>query len=107
MKNVQVAEFGVEQVAVVEAADPIPGKGEVLIATEAATINPADFAVGGGVDPTVIGSRVLGFGLWFESLRGTQAVLVTLPVGNVVLAPRACHPPSSPRSNWPPLAASP
>jgi hypothetical protein len=44
MKTVQVGEFGVEHVKVAEAADPSPGQGEVLIATEAATINPADFA---------------------------------------------------------------
>ena len=117
MKAVQVGEFGVEHVTVAEVTDPSPGHGEVLIATEAATINPADFAVvtgavaarlpwgsappytpgwdlagrvvaaGEGVSPSVIGSRVLGFSLWFESLRGTQAALVALPVGNVVPAP--------------------
>jgi NADPH:quinone reductase len=117
MKAVQVVEPGVEHVAVAEVADPSPGQGEVLIATEAATINPADFAVvsgavtarlpwgsapphtpgwdlvgrvmaaGDGVSPSVIGSRVLGFSLWFESLRGTQAAMVALPIGNVVPAP--------------------
>jgi NADPH:quinone reductase len=117
MKAVQVAEFGVEQVTVAEVADPSPGQGEVLIATEAATINPADFAVvtgtaaarlpwgsappytpgwdlvgrvvatGEGVSPSVTGSRVIGFSLWYESLRGTQATLVALPIGNVVPAP--------------------
>jgi len=117
MKAVQVGEFGVDQLNVLEVADPRPGHGEVLIATEAATINPADFAVttgaaaarlpwgsappytpgwdlvgrivaaGDGVDPSVIGSRILGFSLWFESLRGTQASLVALPIGNVVRAP--------------------
>jgi len=117
MKAVQAAEFGVEHVTVAEVADPSPGQGEVLIATEAATINPADVAVvtgaasprlpwgsgppytpgwdlagrvvaaGEGVSPSVIGSRVLGFSLWFESLRGTQAALVALPIGNVVPAP--------------------
>jgi NADPH:quinone reductase len=117
MKTVQVGEFGIERVKVAEAADPSPGQGEVLIATEAATINPADFAVatgvvaarlpwgsappftpgwdlvgrvvaaGEGVGPSVIGSRVLGFSLWFESLRGTQAALVALPIGNVVPVP--------------------
>ena len=117
MKVVQVGEFGVEHVTVAEVADPSPGQGEVLIATEAATINPADFAVvtgavaarlpwgcappytpgwdlvghvvaaGEGVNPSVIGSRVLGFSLWFESLRGTHAGLVALPIGNVVPAP--------------------
>jgi len=117
MKAVQAGEFGVGHVTVAEVADPAPGQGEVLIATEAATINPADFAVatgavgarlpwgsgppytpgwdlagrvvaaGVGVSPSVVGSRVLGFSLWFESLRGTQAALVALPIGNVVPAP--------------------
>ena len=117
MKAVQAAEFGVEHVTVAEVADPSPGHGEVLIATEATTVNPADFAVvtgavsarlpwgsgppytpgwdlagrivaaGEGVSPSVIGSRVLGFSLWFESLRGTQAALVALPIGNVVPVP--------------------
>jgi NADPH:quinone reductase len=117
VRAVHVEVFGVEHVEIVEVADPSPGHGEVLIATEAATINPADFAVttgavaarlpwgsappytpgwdlvgrivatGEGVDPAVVGSRILGFSLWFESLRGTQASLVALPIGNVVPAP--------------------
>ena len=44
-------------------------------------------ATGDGVHPAVVGSRILGFSLWFESLRGTQASLVALPIGNVVPAP--------------------
>jgi NADPH:quinone reductase len=117
MKAVHVTAFGAEHLTVAAVSDPSPGHGEVLIATEAATINPADFAVvtgavaarlpwgsappytpgwdlvgrvvavGGGVDGSVIGSRVVGFSLWFESLRGTQAELVALPIGNVVPAP--------------------
>ena len=117
MKTVLVREFGPEHLEVTEVTDPRPGRGEVLIATEAATINPADFAAvtgavagrlpwgsappytpgwdlvgrvvatGDSVDPSVIGSRVLGFSLWFESLRGTQAALVALPIGNVVPVP--------------------
>jgi NADPH:quinone reductase len=117
VKAVQIAEFGLEHIQVTEVADPSPGLGEVLVSTEAATVNPADFAVvtgavlgrlpwgsaspytpgwdlvgrvlavGAGVDPAVVGSRILGFSLWFESLRGTQAALVALPLGNVVPAP--------------------
>jgi NADPH:quinone reductase len=113
---VHITAFGVEHVTVAEVPDPSPGHGEILIATEAATINPADFAVatgavaarlpwasappytpgwdlvgrvlavGEGVDASAIGSRVLGFSLWFESLRGTHAELVALPIGNVVPA---------------------
>jgi NADPH:quinone reductase len=117
MKAVQVREPGVDHLKVAEAADPAPGQGEVLIATEAATINPADYAVvsgavaarlpwgssppytpgwdlvgrvvaaGEGIDSSILGSRVLGFSLWFESTRGTQASLVALPIGNVIPAP--------------------
>ena len=117
MKAVQVEEPGVENLQVAESADPVPGPGEVLIATEAATINPADAAVVNGtvaarlpwaasppytpgwdlvgrivgvgpcVRPSVVGTRVIGFSLWFESVRGTQSSLVTLPVGNVVEVP--------------------
>jgi NADPH:quinone reductase len=114
MKAVQVGQFGDEQLKAAEVADPAPGQGEVLIVTEAATVNPVDFAlatgavaprlprgasppytpgwdlvgrvvgIGESVHPSVIGSRVLGFSLWFESLRGTQASLVILPIGNTV-----------------------
>ena len=117
MKAVLVEQFGVEHLKVAEAPDPAPGQGEVLVATEAATVNPADAAVvtgavasrlpsgaappytpgwdlvgrvvevGVSVDRSLIGSRVLGFSLWFETIRGTQASLVALPVGNVVAAP--------------------
>jgi NADPH:quinone reductase len=117
MKAVQVREFGIEHVTVVEAADPSPGQGEVLIATEAATVNPADAAVvtgaaaprfargavgpytpgwdlvgtitacGDGVSESLVGTRVVGFSLWYESFRGTQASAVALPIGNVVPAP--------------------
>jgi NADPH:quinone reductase len=122
VKAVQASAFGVEHVQVADVADPRPGQGEVLIATEAATINPADFAlvtggvaprlpwgsappytpgwdlvgrvaaVGDGVSPAVVGTRVIGFSLWFESLRGTQAALVAMPVGNVVPAPDGVPP---------------
>jgi NADPH:quinone reductase-like Zn-dependent oxidoreductase len=52
MKSVKVGQFGVEHLKVAEVPDPTPGQGEVLIATEAATINPADFAlVTGAVAP--------------------------------------------------------
>jgi NADPH:quinone reductase len=45
LRAVQVAQFGVEHVRLAEAADPVPGAGEVLIRTEAATINPADLGI--------------------------------------------------------------
>jgi NADPH:quinone reductase len=117
MKAVQVEKYGVENLRVAEISDPTPGRGEVLIATEAATINPADAAVvsgaavsrlpwgatvpyvpgwdlvghivdvGTSVDRAIVGTRIIGFSLWFESIRGTQASLVALPVGNVVAVP--------------------
>ena len=119
MKAVQVREFGIEHIRVAEVADPSPGRGDVLIATEAATVNPADFAVitgaaaaplpwvrsalhtgwelvgrvvaaGEGVGPSVIGSRVLG-----GSACGSRACV----------APRPPWSAGSP-SNSPPLAAS-
>jgi NADPH:quinone reductase-like Zn-dependent oxidoreductase len=48
MKALQLREFGVEHMQVATVADPSPGQGEVLIATEAATVNPADFALASG-----------------------------------------------------------
>jgi NADPH:quinone reductase-like Zn-dependent oxidoreductase len=45
LQAVQVERFGVENLKVQEVADPVRGPGEVLIATEAATINPADLAI--------------------------------------------------------------
>jgi NADPH:quinone reductase len=117
MRAVRVEEFGLDKVQVRDLPDPVPGMGEVLISTEAATINPADAAVasgtavqrfppgaigpftpgwdlvgaitscGDGVDRSLVGTRVLGFSLWFESFRGTHASMVALPLGNVVPAP--------------------
>jgi NADPH:quinone reductase len=114
MHAVRAEQFGLDKVQVRELPDPTPGMGEVVIATEAATINPADAAVvsgaaaprfprgaagpftpgwdlvgtvnacGDGVDSSLIGERVLGFSLWFESFRGTQASQVALPLGNIV-----------------------
>jgi NADPH2:quinone reductase len=91
MHAVRLAKFGVENIHVEEVADPRAARGEVLIGTEAATINPADqmmvaggmasflppgitapytpgwdlagrvVAVGDGVDASMVGSRVVGF----------------------------------------------
>jgi NADPH2:quinone reductase len=122
MRAVRVEQFGIDKLQVRDLPDPVPGVGEVLVATEAATINPADAAVasgaaaprfppgasgpytpggdlvgtvvacGDGVDRSLIGSRVLGFSLWFESFRGTHASLVAIPIGNVVPAPSDLSP---------------
>lgn len=117
MQAVQVERFGIENLKVQEVADPVPGPGEVLIATEAATINPADLAIvtgtaasrfppeavppyipgwdlvgqvagsADGADNTMNGARVVGFTNWFRTGRGTQASVVALPAANVVIAP--------------------
>lgn len=109
MRAVQVTQFGIEHLRVGQLPDPSAGPGEVLIATEAATINAADLGIvtgtaaprfppgttapytpgwdlavrvltcGDGVDPALTGSRVVGFSIWFVTGRGTQASLVTLP----------------------------
>jgi NADPH:quinone reductase len=117
MQEVQVTRFGIEHLRVGRLPDPSPGPGEVLIATEAATINPADLGIvtgaaaarfppgaaapytpgwdlaghvlacGDGVDPALAGSRVVGFTIWFVGGHGTQASLVALPASDVVAAP--------------------
>lgn len=117
MRAVRFTEFGIDNLAVEELEDPVAAQGEVLIATEAATINPADFAVvsgaaapgfpptfappytpgwdlagrvtavGDGVDTGLIGKHVVGFSPWFAAAHGTQASLVALPVENIAVAP--------------------
>jgi NADPH:quinone reductase len=117
VRAVRVEQFGIDNVQVRDLPDPAPGAGEVLIATEAATVNPSDKAVvtgaaaprfppgaagpytpgwdlvgtisacGDGISGSLVGTRVVGFSLWFESFRGTQASAVALPIGNVVPAP--------------------
>jgi NADPH:quinone reductase len=117
MRVVRVPKFGVEDLVVAEADDPRPAGGEVLIATEAATINPSDAgivsgamasrfppgleppytpgwdlagrvaAVGDGVNASLVGQRVVGFSVWFVTGRGTQASMVALPATDVTVAP--------------------
>ncbi len=117
MRAVRFSEFGIANLNVEEIADPTAGAGEVLIAVEAATINPADVAVvtgaaapgfpatfrppytpgwdlagrvialGDGADTALLGARVVGFSMWFAAAQGTQASLVALPVENVAVAP--------------------
>ena len=107
---------GPDSVEVIELPDPTPGAGEILVATQAATINPVDSgivsggmtghfpasssapwvpgwdlagtvtAVGAGVDSAWIGKTVLGFSGWFVAAHGTQAGLVALPLANVAAA---------------------
>ena len=110
---------GPDSIEVLELPDPAPAAGEVLVATEAATLNPADAgvvsgaltqrfpagsrppyipgwdlagtvtAVGEGVDSALIGRQVLGYSQWFAAAHGTQAGLVALPLDQVAAASRA------------------
>jgi NADPH2:quinone reductase len=96
-----------------ELPDPVAGPGELLIAVEAASIAPVDRgavetgygdkmpgpapwilgwdlagsvqAVGAGVEPELVGRRVLGFSQWFKGGPGTQASMVVLPRDNVAV----------------------
>ena len=100
-----------------ELPDPVAGPGELLIAVEAASIAPVDRgavttgygdkmpgtapwilgwdlagtvrAVGTGVEPGLVGRRVLGFSQWFKGGPGTQASLVVLPRDNVAVVSEA------------------
>jgi NADPH:quinone reductase-like Zn-dependent oxidoreductase len=116
MRAVRLSAWGIENIHVEDAADPVPAAGEILIATEASSINPADvgmvtgqFAswlpesisapytpgwdlagrivgVGEGVDASLVGTRAVGFSNWVEAGHGTQASLVALPRTDVAVA---------------------
>lgn len=116
MRAVHLNNWGIANIHVEDAADPTPAAGEVLIATEAAAINPADvgmvtgqfaawlpasitapytpgwdvagriIGVGEGVDASLTGSRAVGFSNWVGTGRGMQASRVVLPCGNVAAA---------------------
>ena len=107
---------GPDSIEVLELPDPAPAAGEVLVATEASTLNPADgavvsgamtshfptgsqppyvpgwdlagtvTAVGEGVDSALVGRQVLGYSQWFATAHGTQAGLVALPLDQVAAA---------------------
>jgi NADPH:quinone reductase-like Zn-dependent oxidoreductase len=109
---------GPDSIEVLDLPDPAPAAGEVLVATEAATLNPADnalvsgalaerlagrfdppyipgwdlagtvTAVGEGVDPALIGKQVLAFSPWFSTAHGTQAGRVALPLEQIAVASR-------------------
>jgi NADPH2:quinone reductase len=114
MRAVVLPETGsVDNLELRELPDPEAGQGEVLIAVEAASINPVDRsaadpgfgekmprqapwilgwdlagkiqAVGEGVEADLIGRRVLGFSQWLKGGPGTQASFVVLPRDNVAL----------------------
>ncbi len=107
---------GPDSIEVLELPDPVPAAGEVVVATEAATVNPADYglvsgalagrvagrfeppyipgwdlagtvtAVGEGVDPGLVGTQVLGYSPWFATAHGTQAGRVALPLEQIAAA---------------------
>lgn len=106
---------GPEVLDVREVADRTVGAGEVLVRVQAASINPIDIAawsgklpipdgfappwiagwdvagtvsaVGGGVDPALVGKVVVGFSPWFAAGNGTHASLVALPLDAIAVAP--------------------
>jgi len=123
MKSVSFATFGgPEVIEVIEEADPVAGPGQVLVAVEAASINPVDVtvlsgavaqkmpegatppyvvgwdlaghvtAVGDGVDPALVGSYVVGFVPWFKKGRGSQSSLVVLDQDQFAEAPDTISP---------------
>lgn len=68
MRAVRLNESGLDYIRVDEVADPRPMAGDVLIATEATTINPADMAVvsgaaAAGFPPTIRVPYTLGWNL--------------------------------------------
>jgi NADPH:quinone reductase len=117
MRAVRFTEFGIGNLQVAEVTGPAPAAGEVLIATEAATINPADAAIvtgaaadrfprgvtppytpgwdlagrvmasGDDVGEALIGAQVVGLSVWYATAQGTQASEVALPVASVAVAP--------------------
>jgi NADPH:quinone reductase len=116
MRAVHLEAWGIDNIQLVQAADPRPPAGGVVIETEAASINPADLAmvtgkfaswlpasirapytpgwdlagriveVGDGVDAALVGSRAVGFSNWVDAGLGTQASRVALPLTNVATA---------------------
>ncbi|MCU1513197.1 MAG: putative oxidoreductase [Microbacteriaceae bacterium] len=113
---------GPGKLEVIELPDPVARAGEVLVAVQAATINPVDSgalagnfgtrmpaprdgrwivgwdlagrvtAVGAGVDDSLVGRYVLGFSQWFGTSNGTQASVVALPLENVAVADESISP---------------
>ncbi|MER7986269.1 NADP-dependent oxidoreductase [Streptomyces noursei] len=115
MRAIQIDRFGPPDVLdLVEAPEPEPGPGEVLIRTVATSLNPVDDktregAIGEGTPPLPMtlgwdlagivvdggdsglraGERVIAMSHQLGSGRGTWADLVALPAPAVAVAPRA------------------
>lgn len=121
MRAVTFREFGgPDVIEVVDLPDRTAEPGQVLVAVEAASINPIDsgvrsgrvgppdgvtapyivgwdlaghiVAVGDGVDPGLIGSYVVGFSPWFAGGNGTQASLIALGPEQFAVAPDSIPP---------------
>jgi NADPH:quinone reductase-like Zn-dependent oxidoreductase len=112
---------GLDALELREIPDAVAGSGEVAIAVEAASINPVDrgavlrgygekmpgpapwvlgwdlagtvLAVGEGVEPDLVGRRVLGFSQWFKGGPGLQRSQVALPRDNIAVVDEAIAPP--------------
>ena len=120
MRAVTFAEYGgPDVIKVIDLPDRTAGPGEVLVAVEAASINPVDVtvrsggaaakagtppfivgwdlaghivAVGEGVDAGLIGTYVLGFSPSFDGNNGTQASLAALGPEQWAIAPESIPP---------------
>jgi NADPH:quinone reductase-like Zn-dependent oxidoreductase len=112
-KAITLSGVGVESLQLTEIPDTLVGPGEVLIAVDAASINPVDrsavdpgfgdkmpgespwilgwdlagtvTAVGPGAEPELVGRRVLGFSQWLKGGPGLQRSQVALPRDNVAV----------------------
>ena len=105
MQAVQVERFGVENLKVQEVADPVPGPGEVLIETEAATINPADLAIVTGTaasrfPPEAVAPYIPGWDLVGQVVRSGDGVDNTSTVPGWSGSPTGSRPVAGPRLPW-------
>lgn len=115
MRAIQIDRFGTPDVLrIVDAPEPEPGPGDVLIRTVATSINPVDdktregaigegapvlpmtlgwdlagIVVDGGSSGLPAGERVVAMSHQLSSGRGTWADLVALPAQAVAVAPRS------------------
>lgn len=115
MRSIQIDRFGTPDVlGMIDAPEPEPGPGDVLIRTVATSINPVDDktregAIGGGTPPLPMtlgwdlagivvdgggtglraGERVIAMSHQLGTGRGTWADLVALPARTVAPAPRS------------------
>ena len=112
-KAITLTGVGLGALELREIPDAVAGPGELAIAVEAASVNPVDrgavdpgfgekmpgespwilgwdlagtvLAVGEGVDPELVGRRVLGFSQWFKGGPGLQRSQAVLPRDNVAV----------------------